>query len=70
VLIVPVLVAVFGVSDLIAKGTSLLAMVPTAASGRTLPATSCVSAQRKPLRRRVALRGKMRCIASDIADSS
>lgn len=33
VLIVPVLVAVFGVSDLIAKGTSLLAMVPTAASG-------------------------------------
>jgi uncharacterized membrane protein YfcA len=33
VLIVPVLVAVFGVSDLIAKGTSLLAMVPTSTTG-------------------------------------
>jgi uncharacterized membrane protein YfcA len=33
VLIVPVLVAVFGVSDLIAKGTSLLAMVPSSTAG-------------------------------------
>lgn len=33
VIIVPVLVTVFGVSDLVAKGTSLLAMVPTAATG-------------------------------------
>jgi len=33
VIIVPVLVAVFGVSDLIAKGTSLVAMIPTATTG-------------------------------------
>jgi uncharacterized membrane protein YfcA len=33
VLIVPLLVAVFGVSDLIAKGTSLLAMIPISISG-------------------------------------
>jgi uncharacterized protein len=30
---VPVLVAVFGVSDLVAKGTSLLAMIPMSAAG-------------------------------------
>jgi uncharacterized membrane protein YfcA len=33
VLIVPLLVAVFGASDLIAKGTSLLAMIPISISG-------------------------------------
>lgn len=33
VLIVPILVAVFGVGDLLAKGTSLLAMIPTALTG-------------------------------------
>ncbi|WP_309708593.1 sulfite exporter TauE/SafE family protein [Pseudolysinimonas sp.] len=33
VLIVPLLVAGFGVSDLIAKGTSLLAMIPTSITG-------------------------------------
>ncbi len=33
VLIVPVLVAFFGVSDLVAKGTSLIAMIPTATTG-------------------------------------
>jgi uncharacterized protein len=33
VLIVPLLVAVFGASDLIAKGTSLLAMIPTSIAG-------------------------------------
>ncbi len=33
VLVVPVLVAFFGTSDLIAKGTSLLAMIPTATTG-------------------------------------
>lgn len=33
VVAVPVLIAVFGASDLLAKGTSLLAMIPTAASG-------------------------------------
>lgn len=33
VIIVPVLVTVFGASDLIAKGTSLVAMIPTAATG-------------------------------------
>jgi uncharacterized membrane protein YfcA len=33
VIIVPVLVSLFGVSDLIAKGTSLVAMIPTAATG-------------------------------------
>jgi len=33
VLIVPVLVAVFGASDLVAKGTSLLAMIPISVSG-------------------------------------
>src|SRR5690606_35334958 len=29
----PILIAVFGASDLIAKGTSLLAMIPTAVTG-------------------------------------
>jgi len=33
VLIVPVLIAVFGASDLVAKGTSLLAMIPISVSG-------------------------------------
>jgi uncharacterized membrane protein YfcA len=33
VLAVPVLIAFFGVGDLIAKGTSLVAMIPTAATG-------------------------------------
>lgn len=33
VLIVPIFIALFGVSDLIAKGTSLLAMIPTSVSG-------------------------------------
>jgi uncharacterized membrane protein YfcA len=33
VIIVPVLVSLFGVSDLIAKGTSLVAMIPTATTG-------------------------------------
>jgi uncharacterized membrane protein YfcA len=33
IIAVPVLIAVFGMSDLLAKGTSLLAMVPTAVSG-------------------------------------
>lgn len=33
VLIVPVLVAFFGVSDLVAKGTSLVAMIPTSTTG-------------------------------------
>jgi uncharacterized membrane protein YfcA len=33
VIAVPVLVALFGVGDLVAKGTSLLAMIPTAATG-------------------------------------
>jgi uncharacterized membrane protein YfcA len=33
VLVVPVLVAFFGVSDLVAKGTSLIAMIPTATTG-------------------------------------
>jgi uncharacterized membrane protein YfcA len=33
VLAVPVLVAFFGVSDLVAKGTSLIAMIPTATTG-------------------------------------
>lgn len=33
VVLVPVLIAVFGVSDLVAKGTSLLVMIPTAAMG-------------------------------------
>ncbi|CAN5433360.1 sulfite exporter TauE/SafE family protein [soil metagenome] len=33
VIIVPVLVSLFGVSDLIAKGTSLVAMIPTATAG-------------------------------------
>jgi uncharacterized membrane protein YfcA len=33
VLIVPIFVALFGVSDLLAKGTSLLAMIPTSVSG-------------------------------------
>ncbi|MEP6842563.1 MAG: sulfite exporter TauE/SafE family protein [Pseudolysinimonas sp.] len=33
VLVVPVLVALFGVSDLLAKGVSLLAIIPTATTG-------------------------------------
>lgn len=33
VLVVPIFIALFGVSDLIAKGTSLLAMIPTSVSG-------------------------------------
>lgn len=33
VIVVPVLILVFGVSDLIAKGTSLLMMIPTALTG-------------------------------------
>ncbi len=33
VIIVPVFIALFGVSDLVAKGTSLLAMIPTSVSG-------------------------------------
>ncbi len=33
VIAVPVLVAFFGVSDLVAKGTSLIAMIPTATTG-------------------------------------
>jgi uncharacterized membrane protein YfcA len=33
VLIVPIFIALFGVSDLVAKGTSLLAMIPTSVSG-------------------------------------
>ena len=33
VIVVPLLVAVFGVGDLLAKGTSLLAIIPTAATG-------------------------------------
>jgi len=33
VVVVPVLVALFGISDLVAKGTSLLAIIPTAATG-------------------------------------
>ena len=33
VLAVPVLIAFFGVGDLVAKGTSLIAMIPTAATG-------------------------------------
>jgi uncharacterized protein len=33
VILVPVLVAFFGVGDLLAKGTSLLAMIPTAVAG-------------------------------------
>ncbi len=33
VLAVPILIAVFGASDLVAKGTSLLAMIPTAVTG-------------------------------------
>lgn len=33
VLIVPILVAIFGVSDLVAKGTSLLAMIPISIAG-------------------------------------
>ena len=33
VLIVPLFIALFGVSDLLAKGTSLLAMIPTSVSG-------------------------------------
>ena len=33
VLIVPIFIALFGVSDLLAKGTSLLAMIPTAVAG-------------------------------------
>lgn len=33
VLLVPLLVAVFGVSDLVAKGTSLLAMIPISVAG-------------------------------------
>jgi uncharacterized membrane protein YfcA len=33
VIIVPVLMLVFGTSDLVAKGTSLLMMIPTAVSG-------------------------------------
>lgn len=33
VIIVPIFIALFGVSDLLAKGTSLLAMIPTSVSG-------------------------------------
>lgn len=33
VILVPVLVALFGVSDLLAKGTALLAMIPTSVTG-------------------------------------
>jgi uncharacterized protein len=33
VLIVPILIAIFGVSDLVAKGTSLLAMIPISIAG-------------------------------------
>ncbi len=33
VILVPVLVALFGISDLLAKGTSLLAMIPTSVTG-------------------------------------
>lgn len=33
IVVVPVLIAVFGVSDLVAKGTSLLVIVPTAITG-------------------------------------
>jgi len=33
IVVVPALVALFGVSDLVAKGTSLLAMIPTALTG-------------------------------------
>lgn len=33
VLIVPILIAIFGVSDLVAKGTSLLAMIPISITG-------------------------------------
>lgn len=33
VLVVPIFIALFGVSDLLAKGTSLLAMIPTSISG-------------------------------------
>lgn len=33
VILVPVLIALFGVGDLLAKGTSLLAMIPTALTG-------------------------------------
>lgn len=33
VLVVPIFIALFGVSDLLAKGTSLLAMIPTSVSG-------------------------------------
>lgn len=33
VIIVPVFIALFGVSDLVAKGTSLLAMIPTSLTG-------------------------------------
>ena len=33
IVIVPVLIAVFGVSDLVAKGTSLLVIIPTAITG-------------------------------------
>lgn len=35
VLLVPVLIGVFGVSDLVAKGTSLLAMIPSSITGTT-----------------------------------
>jgi uncharacterized membrane protein YfcA len=35
VLVVPVMVAAFGMGDLLAKGTSLLAMIPTAVTGST-----------------------------------
>jgi len=33
IILVPILIAFFGVGDLLAKGTSLLAMIPTAAAG-------------------------------------
>lgn len=33
VIIVPIFIALFGVSDILAKGTSLLAMIPTSVSG-------------------------------------
>ena len=33
IIVVPVLVLIFGASDLVAKGTSLLMMIPTAVSG-------------------------------------
>ena len=51
IVVVPALVLLFGVSDLVAKGTSLLMMIPTAISGTVgnlrrsnvdLPAAACV----------------------------